>query len=193
MTITLFYSPHMTSVDNEAGRASGHADIPLSARGKQEAERLGQQYAQEAVDVVFCSDLQRATVTAQIAFSARNVPIILDARLRECDYGEWTQRPRTEIKFEEHITEPFPGGESIVMVARRVRDFLQYVLENYDGKRVVVIAHAAAKYALEYWSGDASLEEVIAVPWEWLDVPIWRYEFTLPLRKSNFAQNEFAS
>ncbi len=23
--LTLFYSPHMTSIDNEAGRASGHA------------------------------------------------------------------------------------------------------------------------------------------------------------------------
>lgn len=31
--LTLFYSPHMTSIDNEAGRASGHADVPLSEAG----------------------------------------------------------------------------------------------------------------------------------------------------------------
>ncbi len=36
--LTLFYSPHMTSVDNEAGRASGHADVPLSALGRQQAQ-----------------------------------------------------------------------------------------------------------------------------------------------------------
>ena len=78
--LTVFYSPHMTSVDNEAGRASGHADTPLSERGKQEAIRLGDQYAAQALDMVFCSDMQRATTTAQIAFSGRNVPIIRDAR-----------------------------------------------------------------------------------------------------------------
>ena len=182
MMITLFYSPHMTSVDNEAGRASGHADIPLSARGKQDAERLGEQYAAQTLDVVFCSDLQRATLTAQIAFSARGVPIIHDARLRECDYGEWTQFPRTEIKFEEHISEPFPSGESMVMVARRVGDFLRETLDNHDGKTVVVIGHAATKHALDYWSGSASLEDVMAAPWEWRDIPIWRYAFDQPLR-----------
>jgi broad specificity phosphatase PhoE len=182
MGITLFYSPHMTSVDNEAGRASGHADIPLSARGRQEAVRLGEHYAAQAVDAVYCSDLQRATMTARIAFFRCGLPIIRDARLRECDYGEWTQRPRTEIKFEEHITEPFPGGESMVMIAGRVRDFLGDVLENHDGKTVAVIAHSAAKYALEYWSGSASLEDIVRVPWEWRDVPIWRYTFDKPLK-----------
>ncbi len=40
--LTLFYSPHMTNVDNEAGRASGHADVPLSALGRQQAQELGQ-------------------------------------------------------------------------------------------------------------------------------------------------------
>jgi broad specificity phosphatase PhoE len=185
MMITLFYSPHMTSVDNETGLASGHADILLSARGKQDAERLGEQYAAQTLDVVFCSDLQRATMTAQIAFAVRHtrgVPIIRDARLRECDYGDWTQRPRAEIKFEEHITEPFPGGESMVMVARRVGDFLRDVLDNYHGKTIVVIGHAATKHALDYWSSTDSLEAAVNLPWKWLDVPIWRYTFDHPLR-----------
>ncbi|MBZ0290757.1 MAG: histidine phosphatase family protein, partial [Anaerolineae bacterium] len=99
-----------------------------------------------------------------------------------CDYGEWTQRPRAEMKFEEHLTEPFPGGESIVMVAERVRSFLGEMLAEYDGKTVVVIAHSATKHAIEFWSGTASLEAVVRTPWEWRDIPIWRYEFTRPLR-----------
>src|SRR6266851_1004754 len=66
----------MTSVDNEAGRASGHADAPLSVLGRQLAQELGQHYATEALDAIFCSDLQRASTTAQIAFSGRNLPLI---------------------------------------------------------------------------------------------------------------------
>ncbi|MBI1280771.1 MAG: hypothetical protein GC179_21785 [Anaerolineaceae bacterium] len=181
--ITLYYSPHATSVDNEAGRASGHADIPLSIKGLQEARDLGLHYAAIPVDAVYSSDLQRARTTSHIAFSARNIPIILDARLREFDYGAMTQCPRDELALETHFTEPFPNGESIQMAVQRVGDFLRDVLPTVDGKTIVVVGHSATKFGIEYWSGDKSLEEVVRMPWPWLDVPIWRYEFDYPMKR----------
>lgn len=176
--LTILYSPHMTSIDNEAGIASGHVDVPLSALGKQQAQELGQHYATKLFDAVFCSDLQRACVTSEIAFSACSVPIIHDARLREYDYGEMTQYPRAEVEeeFVKRITEPFPNGESLLMVTQRVGDFLRDVLCEYDGKTIVVIGHRATRYALEYWCGNTSLEEIVHIPWEWLEVPIWHYK-----------------
>jgi broad specificity phosphatase PhoE len=177
-TLTLYYSPHSTSVDNEAGRASGHADVPLSALGRQQARELGLHYASEALEAIFCSDLQRAHTTAEIAFSSRGLPIVPDARLREYDYGEMTQYPiaQVEQEFARRITEPFPRGESLLMVVQRVGAFLRDTLQEYDGKTIVVIGHRATRYGLEYWHGDASLEEIVGTPWPWLDVPIWRYE-----------------
>ncbi len=176
--LTLFYSPHMTSVDNEARRASGHADVALAASGRQQARELGQHYTAEALDAVFYSDLRRAAATAEIAFAGRGVPLIADARLREYDYGAMTQRPVAEVEAEflRRVAEPFPGGESLVMVVERVGAFLREVLRGYDGKRVVVIGHRATKYGLEYWTGEKSLEEIVRAPWEWRAVPIWRYE-----------------
>lgn len=177
--LTLFYSPHMTSVDNEARRASGHADVPLAPAGRQQALELGQYYAGKALDAIFCSDLQRATVTAQIAFAERGVPIFADARLRECDYGDLTRCPVEQIdkEFPRRITEPFPHGQSVLMVAQEVGAFLREVSREYDGRTVVVIGHRATKYGIHYWSGDISLAEVVNAPWEWLPIPIWRYEF----------------
>jgi broad specificity phosphatase PhoE len=176
--LTLFYSPHMTSVDNEAGRASGHADVPLSVLGRQLAQELGQHYATEALDAVFCSDLQRASTTAQIAFSGRNLPLIPDARLREYDYGALTHYPTAQVEeeFPLRITEPFPNGESLLLVVQRVGAFLRDVLHEYDGKTIVVIGHRATRYGLEYWCGDVSLEEIVRTPWQWREIPIWRYE-----------------
>ncbi len=95
--LTLFYSPHMTSVDNEAGRASGHADVPLSPAGQQLAQKLGQHYATKGLDAIFCSDLRRAATTAQIAFAPRALPIMPDAHLREYDYGDLTQAPIARV------------------------------------------------------------------------------------------------
>ncbi len=176
--LTLFYSPHMTSVDNEAGRASGHANVPLSPRGRQQAQELGQHYATEALDAVFCSDLLRASTTAEIAFAGRDLPLVADARLREYDYGDMTQYPiaQVEEEFPRRITEPFPHGESLLMVVQRVGAFLREVLRQYDGKTIVVIGHRATRYALEYWCGNTSLEEIVRTPWEWREIPIWRYE-----------------
>ncbi|HLW02634.1 MAG TPA: histidine phosphatase family protein [Ktedonobacterales bacterium] len=180
--LTLFYSPHMTSVDNEARRASGHANVPLSEAGREQARELGQHYATVALDAVFASDLQRAATTVEIAFAGRAVPIVLDARLREYDYGAMTQHPVAEVEAEflRRITEPFPGGESLEMVVERVGAFLREVWVAYDGKNVAVIGHRATKYGLEYWTGERTLEEIVRTPWEWRDVPIWRYELARP-------------
>ncbi len=176
--LTLFYSPHMTSVDNEAGRASGHADVPLSPLGRQQAQELGQHYATEALDAIFCSDLQRASTTAQIAFAGRALPLVPDARLREYDYGDLARYPTAQVEeeFLRRITEPFPHGESLLMVVQRVGAFLRAVLREYDEKTIVVIGHRATRYGLEYWCGDASLEEIVRTPWQWREIPIWRYE-----------------
>jgi broad specificity phosphatase PhoE len=173
--LTLFYSPHMTSIDNEAGRASGHADVPLSERGQQLALELGQHYATKKPDAVFCSDLQRASRTGQIAFSRRSVPRFTDARLRETDFGDLTQHPPTELDEEQHIREPYPNGESLLMAVERVGSFLHDIMREYDDQTIVVIGHKATKWGIEYYCGDATLEEVIHTPWEWRDVPIWQY------------------
>jgi len=168
----------MTSVDNEAGRASGHADVPLSERGRQLAQELGQHYATKTLDAIFCSDLQRAVITSQIAFADRGLPIVPDARLREYDYGDLTQYPLAQVEeeFQRRITEPFPNGESLLMVVQRVGAFLHEILREYEGKTVVVVGHRATRYGLEYWHGSASLEEIVQTPGEWRAIPIWHYE-----------------
>ena len=174
--ITLYYSPHATSVDNEAGRASGHADVPLAPIGEAQARQLGRHYASYAIDAVVASDLQRAATTAALAFGGRGIPIRLDRRLRECDYGEMTQCPPARLAELQHITTPYPGGENWLMAAQRVGACLRDLFPAYEGETVVIIGHKATKYGIEYWSGDAPFETIIRKQWEWREVPIWRYD-----------------
>jgi broad specificity phosphatase PhoE len=173
--LTILFSPHATSVDNEVGRASGHADVPLSALGRRQAAELGRHYASLAVDTVACSDLRRAHDTALIAFGDRGLPIRPDPRLREFDYGDQTQCPRDELALEAHVTLPYPGGESVAMAVERVGAFLREAIVEHAGQTLAVIGHVATRYGLELWSSNTTLEEVVAAPWEWRDVPIWRY------------------
>ncbi len=164
---TVIFESHATSVDNEAGVASGHRDVPLSPHGEQEARALGERYAPSRVDVVFCSDLRRAYETAEIAFAARGIPIIRDRRLREQDYGEYTGRARREVAEQRRrsVTEPFPGGESMAGAAERVRSFLQDVVVRHSGMTILVIGHSATHFGLEHWINGTPLQEIVAAPW----------------------------
>lgn len=175
--LTIFYSPHATSVDNEAGRASGHADVPLSDLGYRQAKELGEHYRDQELAAVFCSDLQRAATTARLAFSERAIPIVLDARLREYNYGDMTQQPiaLVEQEFLRRIDEPFPNGDSLFTIVQNIGTLLRRAIEGYDGRTIVVIGHRATRYGLEYWCGEKTLEQIVRTPWVWRDVPIWRY------------------
>jgi len=178
--LTVIFETHATSVDNEMGLASGHHDAELSALGRQQAAELGRRYLETEIAAVFCSDLQRSYVTAEIAFKGRNVPVIRDTRLRECDYGLLTRRSQAVIERERarRIIEPFPGGESYQHAADRVKKFLLTLTGNYYGKTILVIGHRATQYALEHWINGLPLMEVVTARWSWQ--PGWIYHPAAP-------------
>jgi broad specificity phosphatase PhoE len=95
---SLVFETHSTSLDNEAGLASGWSDVDLSSTGEEQARQLGVRRAGEPFAAVFCSDLKRAFRTGEIAFGQRGASIVRDARLRECNYGVLTRSPASRIE-----------------------------------------------------------------------------------------------
>src|SRR6266851_3731043 len=136
--ITIIFESHSTSYDNEQELASGWNDITLSPLGIQQAKDLGKRRGKERFDAIFCSDLQRSYKTAEIAFG-KKFSIYKDSRLRECNYGELTQHPSSEVDPEKvnRITTPFPGGESYEQTSIRMKDFLDELKENHDNERIM--------------------------------------------------------
>ena len=61
---------HAESVWNAAGRWQGHADPPLSERGRAQAEALAADLAPLGIEVLLASDLARAAQTASIVGEA---------------------------------------------------------------------------------------------------------------------------
>lgn len=173
--MTLVYETHATSLDNEAGLASGHFDVDLSAAGERQADELGHRYAGDPPSLVLASDLRRAWRTAEIAFAGR-VRLATDARLRECDYGRLTRVPTREIDplRLEAIEQPFPGGESYAQATARVAACLGDLRGQWPGGWVLVIGHRATHYALDHLLLGVSLADAVAAPFEWQ--PGWRYE-----------------
>lgn len=172
--IEIIFEAHSTTTDNEAKLASGHNDVELSELGVQQSYELGMRRGNEHFDAIFCSDLQRSYKTAELAFG-NSYPIVRDARLRECDYGEYTQKSKEFVDGQKlsHVSNAFPAGESYEDTARRMKEFLDDLREHYEGKRVMIIGHRATQYGLEHWLHDIPLEDIVVAPWKWQ--PGWRY------------------
>jgi broad specificity phosphatase PhoE len=168
----LYFETHSTSLDNEAGLASGWFDVDLSPRGEDQARELGRRYADVPLGHVYASDLKRARRTAEIAFAGR-VPTAQDARLRECDYGDLTRKPTAAIEAQrlDRIRTPFPNGESYESCVARVAWFL--VDRVSGGAPILIVGHRATWYALEHLLRGRPLAEVIAAQWGWQ--PGWEY------------------
>src|SRR3989338_11392294 len=173
--VTIIFESHGTTTDNEKYIASGWADVELSELGIKQSKEMGQRYVNDHFDVIFCSDLQRSYKSAEIGFGTK-FPIIRDARLKECNYGDLTQHPSSEVDPEKpkRIKAPFPSGESYEQTSERIKSFLTDLLKNYDGKRVMIIGHRATQYGLEYWIKKIPLEQAISAMWKWQ--PGWEYD-----------------
>lgn len=173
---TIIFEAHGTTFDNEAHLSSGHNDVELSPLGIQQSKEMGERYKNDHFDVIFCSDLQRAYKSAEIGFGDK-WPIIQDARLRECNYGDYTQHPSEEVDIQKplRITEPFPNGESYLQTTNRMKSFLEDLLKDYKDKRVMIIGHRATQYGLDNLINGVSLEELTTSKFKWQ--PGWTYTF----------------
>lgn len=124
---------------------------------------------------MYVSDLDRAMETARIAFEGTEIPIILDSRLRECNYGELNGMPAERVTAEraQHIDAPWPGGESYRQVVERTGQLLADLVRQWDGSRVLLIGHSANKWALDHLLLGEPLPELVAEGLTWR--PGWEY------------------
>lgn len=173
--IKIIYYVHGTTVDNINKLCSGWKDVDLSELGIKEASELSSK-TKYSFDILFTSDLKRAIHSSNLAFP--NIKKITDKRLRECNYGSLDGMDKSLIKYQEHIDIPFKDGESLKDVENRVREFLKYLKDNYNGKTVGIIAHRATQLALDVIIKKISWNKAINNDWRKLGnwEPGWIYE-----------------
>ena len=177
MATQIVYETHSISEDNERGRATGWLDGRLSEEGRRQAARLGDRRRGDGLSAVFSSDLGRARETVAIAFAGSTLPVLLDWRLRECDYGLINGGPTGEVHVDRlaHLDQPYPGGESWRQAVGRVRGFLDDLQLRWDGQRVLVVGHAATRWALEHWVNGVPVETSLVAEFEWQEG--WEYRW----------------
>jgi broad specificity phosphatase PhoE len=161
----LIFLRHGETAYNAENRLQGQRDIPLNARGREQARAVGRTLAArikseierlEAAGAFIASPLERARETMEIARDAMGLApgrYRLDAALRELTFGAWEGLTWREIeardakavraRAKDKWSFTPPGGESYATLTARVRPWL----EGLTGDAFVV-SHGGVARAL---------------------------------------------
>jgi phosphoserine phosphatase len=146
---TILIARHGESDWNRERRWQGHADRPLSERGREQAQALAERLAHVELDAVCSSDLRRARETGAAVAERQGLQVQVMPELREVDVGTWSglTRAEAEARFPEGFRrwrEGFPGwqdGETYEAMTDRVLAAVDCIANEYEGGRVLVVSH----------------------------------------------------
>ena len=140
----LYISRHGQTPWNVEDLVCGRADVPLTEVGQQQAKLLAESAVDKGIDVILCSPLQRARQTAQAVSDAIGVPVQIDDRLIEMDFGSYDGTSRFGEEFQwgrAQMPTRFPGGERGFDLAYRVYSRLDEIKEKYAENTVLLVCH----------------------------------------------------
>lgn len=145
---------HAESVLSSRGIANGRIDVrcPLSARGAAQARALGQELADEDIDLCVTSELERTRQTADIALVGRPVPRIAFSELNDPLYGQYESGPLDAYiawaLANDSAAEPPGGGEQRQKLVARYAAGFQKLVERPEGTILIVTHALPAAYVL---------------------------------------------
>ena len=143
---------HGRTAANAGGLLLGRADPPLDDLGRAQAAALADVVT--GATRVVSSPLRRAQQTAELL----GLPVEVDERWVELDYGELDGRPITGVppdlwrRWRADVGFTPPGGESLAALGQRVRAACADLAEEATGTDVVVVSHVSPIKAAVAWA-----------------------------------------
>ncbi len=173
------------------GRSPG---VGLDERGQQQAALAAGRIAALPIARIVTSPLDRCVQTAEAVLAAqreagRDPGWVVDERVVECDYGDWTGKPFKELTrtptWKLVQTQPsaarFPGGESVVaMSARAVAAVRELVASLADDDIAVVCSHGDLIKAIVADALGLHLDQFQRIVADPCSVSVIRYTDTRP-------------
>lgn len=153
----IYLARHGQSTWNTERRWAGHADVPLTDEGREQARMASTALAEIGFERITSSSLQRARETASIIANELELPLLAPVEnFNERHYGELSglTSPEIEARWPDFMAKwragtpvEIPGGEPWQQFTQRVLEGITR-LKAQDGA-TLVIAHMGVLRALE--------------------------------------------
>ena len=145
---------------NEDSQMINEKEI-LSVYGEEQSKRLSENVELNNIDVIWSSSYTRAKATAKYIANNNNLPINLDSNLNERklgnlkELGEFMKNKKTRDPSQEQLLDrkfKTSDGESAEDTRKRMTEFFDRILKEYEGKKIAVISHGGSiKFLLLNW------------------------------------------
>lgn len=142
---------HGETVWHHGNRYAGRSDVPLTDRGRRQADHLGAWAATAGLDALWCSTLSRARDTAAVVAATTGLEVMYDERLCELDFGDAEGLTGPEMaqrfpgRYEAFQNDPaghhLPGGEPPADAAARALSCFEDIHRAWPGGRVMIVGH----------------------------------------------------
>jgi len=142
---------HGEPVASAHGRCYGKLDVALSPAGLAEMRRTAAALAAAPLAAVLASPRRRAVESARALADPRGLPVAVDARLAELDFGALEGLAYDEVAarhpelyrawMETPTAVTFPGGESFAAMRVRVAAAAADVRRRHAGASVALVTH----------------------------------------------------
>lgn len=151
---------------NVLKKVQGKADIELNEIGVKQAEETSKKLKDTRIDMIISSPLKRARQTADIINKDKKLPIIIDDRISERDFGEFEGKPTTDFDFNGFWSykqnQKYDKAENIKDFFDRVYGFLDDIKEKYKGKRILIVSHGGISIPIKcYFNGIPNIDTLL--------------------------------
>ena len=155
---------------NALHKVCGSTDSPLTEKGRAQAAETAALVAHmtcdEPIDLIIASPLSRALETGKaIQAACGGIPLIIDDRIREIDFGDNEGRSTSDPDFQAEkrmFPRRHPNGESMLMFTHRIYSFLDDIRVRYADKTVLLACHNGICRAAYSYFHDMTNEEFMS-------------------------------
>ena len=176
-----FYVRHGESKWNVENKICGATDIELTQKGHEQAIETGKKILEMGVDadIIISSPLKRASETARHISEITGIPMKIEPRLIEQNFGRYEATKRNGTEFHEakkDMANRFGSGESMLQMAQRIYNLLDDIKK--DDKVYILVAHNGIVRIIESYFREMDNEEFSSIGIG--NCEVRRYDFDQP-------------
>ncbi|MBQ8796067.1 MAG: histidine phosphatase family protein [Clostridia bacterium] len=145
-------------------RICGLTDLELTENGFRQAKTLAEKAVDKNIDLIISSPLKRAVSTSNIIAEKLKVPVVIDNRLIEQNYGIYEGKDRFDEGFlnnKRNFAFRYPEGESMLQVAYRVYGLIEEIKEKHADKNVLLVCHGGVCRIINTYFRDMTNDEFV--------------------------------
>lgn len=127
---------------------------PLNQTGINQAINVGNELRKLDINIIYCSPIERAKHTLELFDLNKNIPIIVDYRLKEREMGIYENIPfdnlDLDIFWNYNSDTKYHEIESMKDVYFRIKYFLDELKNKHKDKKILIVTHGGISRAI-YW------------------------------------------